>query len=78
MEVESMENMVTRLRGTGAGSQAEAVIRAADQIRLAPGRLDASNAVAALHYLAAALVGDRKASNLIQAGAEQLLIDFHA
>jgi hypothetical protein len=72
MQVESMENMMARLRGTGGGSQAEAVIRAADQIRQTPGMLDANNAVAALVHIAVALVGERKAGNLILSAAEQL------
>lgn len=63
--LESMEHMAARLRGTGGGEQANAVIDAGELINKAGGELDNRNAVSAIFHLAVALVGEKRALGLL-------------
>jgi len=72
MEIETMEGMAKRLRGTGGGEQAEAVIKAIKAINSASGMLDAKNRTTALYHLAIALAGPRHAVTTILTAAEAL------
>ena len=53
-EFETMESMYSRLKGTGEGAQAEAVISSIKLIRKAPGVLDSTNVAVALYHIAIA------------------------
>jgi hypothetical protein len=60
-EFETMESMYSRLKGTGGGAQAEAVISSIKLIRKAHGVLDSTNVAVALYHIAIALVGNERA-----------------
>lgn len=69
-EIESMENMCSRLRGTGGGEAAAAVAKAIKTIEPHGGRLDSMNRAAVLVHLAVALAGkEYAASALLDAAA---------
>lgn len=72
LEVETMENMAKRLRGTGGGDQAKAVMKAIKAINSAPGMLDAKNRTAALYHLSRAISGPDRAVDTILNAAEVL------
>lgn len=65
INLETMESMTQRLRGTGGGAQADAVITAIKAIKGAAGMLDADNRATALYHLAVALSGESSAVDTI-------------
>jgi hypothetical protein len=65
IKIETLESMAKRLRGTGGGAQAEAVIEAIKAINGAAGILDVNNRTTAIYHLAVALSGDARAGDTI-------------
>lgn len=71
-EFESMNHMAKRLEGTGGGSQAEAVLAAAELINSARGILDRNNAESAIIHLAIEIAGKDHAADLILRTAQRI------
>ncbi len=65
LKIEMMGKMAQRLRGTGGGAQAEAVIKAIATIKSSPGMLDAGNRATAIYHLSVALSGEAHAVETI-------------
>lgn len=64
-EIETMEEMITRLGGSGAAAQAKAVAKSIELINKAPGMLDSENRQTALYHLAVALSGSAHADTTV-------------
>ena len=69
IELESMQDMVRRLAGSGSGAQAKAVLKGIEAINSASGMLDEQNRATALVHLAVALSGKDHAATTLEAAA---------